>query len=46
MRSKPERPCAALPYLNVKEIMFLLILRHSAPYDVLKVFHCPLKKFI
>lgn len=44
VRSKPERPCAALPYLNVKEITFLHILRHSAPYDVLKVFHCPLKK--
>lgn len=44
VRSKPERPCAALPYLNVKEITFLRILRHSAPYDVLKVLHCPLKK--
>lgn len=43
VRSKPERPCAGLPYLNVKEIMCRLILRHSALYDALKVFHCPLK---
>lgn len=43
VRSKPERPCAGLLYLNITGITCRLILRHSAPYDALKVFHCPLK---